>query len=78
MKKFLLNKATKLHYVSVEGSMCLTREERWKEIKLGRVFRQQDIVQTSETRTALYTSHFYKYHISGLTFNAKLKKLQQH
>lgn len=30
--------ATHYHYVEMDGSMILTREEKWKEIKLGRVF----------------------------------------
>lgn len=28
-----------LHYVSVDGSMYFTKEEDWKEIKLGRIYR---------------------------------------
>ena len=31
-------KTTDYHYVEMDGSMILTREEKWKEIKLGRVF----------------------------------------
>ena len=50
--------ADKLHYVSVDGSMYLTREEGWKEIKLGRVFEQQDIIKTSKTRTILADSQY--------------------
>jgi len=30
---------TDYHYVEMDGSMVLTREEKWKEIKLGRVFK---------------------------------------
>ena len=30
--------STHYHYVEMDGSMILTREEKWKEIKLGRVF----------------------------------------
>lgn len=52
------SKANKLHYVSLDGSMYLTREDGWKEIKLGRIFEQQDIVQTSKTRTILTNSQY--------------------
>jgi len=68
-----------LHYVSVDGPMYLTREQGWKEIKLGRVFKQKDIVQTSKTRSILTNSHYVahlgsskdflpkmEYHIEGL------------
>ena len=71
--------ADKLHYVSVDGSMYLTREDGWKEIKLGRIFEQQDIVKTSKTRTILANSQYIahlgtskdflpkmEYHIEGL------------
>ncbi|UZR99080.1 hypothetical protein OQ292_34995 (plasmid) [Chondrinema litorale] len=30
--------STHYHYVEMDGSMIFTREEKWKEIKLGRVF----------------------------------------
>ena len=50
--------AGKLHYVNVDGSMYLTREEGWKEIKPGRIFGQQDIVQTGKTRTVLANSQY--------------------
>ncbi len=68
-----------LHYVSVDGSMYLTRENGWKEIKLGRIFEQQDIVRTSKSRTILTNSQYVahlgsskdflpkmEYHIEGL------------
>ncbi len=54
----------KTHYVSVDGSMYLTREDGWKEIKLGRIFEQQDIVRTSKSRTVLTDSQ-YVAHLGG-------------
>ncbi len=32
------NISTHYHYVEMDGSMILTREEKWREVKLGRVF----------------------------------------
>ncbi|HMT76345.1 MAG TPA: hypothetical protein PKA44_01455 [Saprospiraceae bacterium] len=32
-------------YVMVDGSMLLTREESWKEVMLGRVFKESGVVQ---------------------------------
>ena len=36
-KEYQIHKAKELHYVSVDGAMYLTREESWKENKLGRI-----------------------------------------
>ncbi len=33
-------------YVEADGSMLLTREEGWKEVKLGRVFKSEDCIRT--------------------------------
>jgi len=33
-------------YVEADGSMLLTREEGWKEVKLGRVFKSGDCIKT--------------------------------
>lgn len=54
----------KTNYVSVDGSMYLAREEGWKEIKLGRIFEQEDLVQTSKGRTMLTNSQ-YVAHLGG-------------
>ena len=35
-------------YVAVDGSMVLTREEKWKEVKLGRLFNSSDCMKTNE------------------------------
>jgi hypothetical protein len=67
------------HYASVDGSMYLTREEGWKEIKLGRIFSASDLVELSEKRNTLvqstYVGHLgnhkeflpkMEYHLDGL------------
>lgn len=56
----------RLHYVSVDGSMYLTREEGWKEIKLGRIYEEGDIVPVSDGRTMLAASQ-YVAHLGGHT-----------
>ncbi|MEK7172414.1 MAG: hypothetical protein AAB740_00350 [Patescibacteria group bacterium] len=48
----------KLHYVMVDGSMYLTREEKWKEAKLGRVFKAEDDVAISYQRNMITTSTY--------------------
>lgn len=51
-------------YIMLDGSMLLTRKEKWKEIKLGRIFTSGSITQTSRDRgiitDTVYVSHFGK------------------
>ena len=51
-------------YAMLDGSMLLTREEKWKEIKLGRIFTSDSMTQTSKDRgkitDTIYVSHFGK------------------
>lgn len=48
-------------YAMVDGSMLFTREEGWKEIKVGRVFGSSSMIDISKNRTLLsdsvYTAH---------------------
>jgi hypothetical protein len=57
-KKYRPTQSEALHYASVEGSMYLTREEDWKEIKLGRIVKSTDIVGTSKNRNILVESTY--------------------
>lgn len=63
----------KTHYVSVDGSMYLTREDSWKEIKLGRIFEQQDIIRTSKSRTVLTNSRYVAHLGSSKDFLPKME-----
>lgn len=45
-------------YVMVDGSMLFTREEGWKEIKVGRVFAQKDCVGVQEKRNEVVKSQY--------------------
>jgi hypothetical protein len=49
-------------YVMVDGSMLLTREDSWKEIKLGRIFGGDSIIDISKNRTLL-TNSVYMAHL---------------
>lgn len=48
-------------YVMMDGSMIYTREDKWRELKLGRVFPQSQIVQIQKNRRqvmrSIYVSH---------------------
>lgn len=52
------------YYVMPDGSMLLTREEGWKEIKLGRIFKANDRVEISPKRTCI-TQSLYVSHLGG-------------
>lgn len=51
-------------YVQVDGSMLLTREDGWKEIKLGRVFKSSSILPQSTNRQLIKESE-YVAHMGG-------------
>lgn len=45
-------------YVMVDGSMLFTREEGWKEIKVGRVFAEKDRVSVQQNRNEIVKSQY--------------------
>jgi hypothetical protein len=51
---------TELTYVMVDGSMVLSREDKWREVKLGRIFQASDRVEIkkrAEIRDSHYVAH---------------------
>ncbi len=48
-------------YVMMDGSMILTREEKWKEVKLGRIFSQSSLLELSPSRNWLHRSTYVAY-----------------
>jgi hypothetical protein len=51
---------TDLHYAMADGSMVLTREDGWREMKLGRVFAAHSLLSYKERREvsiSRYTAH---------------------
>lgn len=63
----------KLHYVSVDGSMYFTREENWKEIKLGRIYKHEDLTQVSKDRCELLGSNYVAHLGSSKEFLPKIE-----
>ena len=53
-------------YVMVDGSMVYTREEQWRELKLGRIFTQSQVVNIHQNRreimNSVYVSHLGSVH----------------
>lgn len=43
-------------YAELDGAMLLTREEKWQEVKTGRLFKQSDILALSDKRNELQSS----------------------
>ena len=79
-----LDKNTNLHplqsntdvlYAMGDGSMLLTRENNWKEVKLGRIFTGRSCLQIegkpNEISTSQYVSHFGNCH----SFTQKMDKV---
>lgn len=64
-----------VHYASVDGSMYLTREEDWKEIKLGRIFKASDLVELSEKRNILVESTYVGHLGNHKDFSPKMEEL---
>ncbi len=64
-----------LVYAQADGSMVLTREEKWKETKVGRVFLQSAVYRENENRGWIKHSD-YVAHLGGhKDFEAKMSRL---
>ncbi len=58
LRKEIKTKETEAIYAQVDGSMILAREDSWKEIKLGRVFKESNILEDSNNRKYLKYSDY--------------------
>lgn len=63
-------------YAMVDGSMILTREKKWSEAKLGRIFKASDCMEISEEhgwiRHSLYDAYLGSHKTFTLRFEQKL------
>jgi hypothetical protein len=70
-----------LHYAMIDGAMVLTREEGYKEIKLGRVFKADSRLALSEKRTTIreseYVAHLGSHEEFSRKFAFKLDNLSK-
>jgi len=55
----------KLYYILADGSMVFTREEQWKEVKLGRIFRSDKRVDRVGMNRNMITSSQYVAHLGN-------------
>jgi len=60
-----LQKDNRLHYAMVDGSMILTREESWKELKVGRIFSAKAILEENEQCHFISSSSAYTAHLGS-------------
>lgn len=51
-------------YIEADGSMLLTREESWKEVKLGRIFKASDCIH-AEGKPGWISNSQYVAHLGG-------------
>ena len=45
-------------YIEADGGMIFTREEGWKEMKVGRIFAQKDCIQIQDKRNEIIKSQY--------------------
>jgi len=64
-----------LIYCQVDGSMLLTREEKWKETKLGRVFKDSSILPQSADRQWIRKSEYIAHLGEHKGFEQKMSQL---
>lgn len=62
-------------YCQVDGSMLLTREEKWKEVKLGRVFKQSLILPESVDRQFIRKSEYVAHLGDHTEFEEKMSTI---
>jgi hypothetical protein len=68
-------KASERVYAQVDGSMLFTREDNWREVKVGRIFHEHAVHETSPARGWLKDSQ-YAAHLGGHeAFEEKMSRL---
>jgi hypothetical protein len=63
------------YYVMVDGGMVLTREEKWKEMKLCRIFQDSDQIQINKGRTYISHSQYVSHLGEHRPFLAKVESI---
>jgi hypothetical protein len=61
-------------YAMIDGSMILTREQGWQEVKLGRIFSQSDCMELSTQRGWIKHSSYEAYLGSSKTFTRRIEQ----
>jgi hypothetical protein len=61
-------------YIMVDGSMLYTRDDDWKEIKLGRIFKGSKVIPISSNRSEIFESVYVSHMGSIHEFFPKLER----
>jgi hypothetical protein len=59
-------------YAMADGSFVLTREDSWKEAKLGRIFREKDCLQVGGKSNSIKSSQYVSHLGNCKNFTAKM------
>lgn len=62
-------------YAEVDGSMILTREEGWSEVKVGRIFKSSDCIHAEEKPGWISNSQYVAYLGNHKTFTATMDNI---
>lgn len=60
-------------YVEVDGSMIFTRDEQWKEVKVGRVFKSSDCIDPNGEASWIKHSQYLAYLGNSKSFTSKME-----
>jgi len=73
VKEYDLQEKNQTHYVMTDGAMFLTREESWKEVKMARIFMEDDNLQINKERKIITESKYVAHLGSNKDFFPKLE-----
>lgn len=62
-------------YVEVDGSMIFTRDDKWKEVKVGRVFKDCDCIDPNGKSSCIRHSQYLAYLSNSHYFTSKMDDL---
>jgi hypothetical protein len=65
-------------YAMADGSMIFTREEGWKEVKVGRIFKSSDCIHAAEKPGWISNSQYLAYLDKHTKFTNEMEKLLDH
>ena len=75
LREKMRTKEAEVVYAQMDGSMVLTREDSWKEIKLGRVFKSSNILEETDNRKCLKDSEYSAHLGSHWDFENKMSTI---
>ena len=67
--------AKEVLYAEVDGSMLFTRDEGWKEVKVGRIFKSSDCIDPNGEASWIRHSQYLSYIENSKFFTSKMEDL---